>query len=152
MAEELSDDSGNLIDVKGDVIQSQEKEMSLISDDSLLGIYGEIMENLRDDRSQVSTLVDTFSNMVLNDGDSSTASKEALVNLLKTRIETSDKMTRIADLMTRIKLKQPDTYQPWMGRGKEKGGNTINIYDASGINRKSLMEKIQKEKKEQENQ
>ena len=108
------------------------------------------MENLRDDRSQVSNLVDTFSNMVLNDGDSSTASKEALVNLLKTRIETSEKMTRIADLMTRIKLKQPDTYQPWMGKGKEKG-NTINIYDASGINRKSLMERIQKERKEEEN-
>jgi hypothetical protein len=86
--------------------------------------------------------------MVLNDGDSSTASKEALVNLLKVKMDASDRMTRIADLMTRIKLKQPDTYQPWMGKGKEKGGNTINIYDSSGINRKSLMEKIQKEKEE----
>jgi anthranilate phosphoribosyltransferase len=84
--------------------------------------------------------------MVLNDGDSSTASKEALVNLLKTKIETSDRMSKIADLMTRIKLKQPDTYQPWMGKGKDKGGNTINIYDSSGVNRKSLMERIQKEK------
>ena len=135
---------------KVEVAPVQEKELSLVSDESLLGVYGEIMENLRDDRSQVSNLVDTFSNMVLNDGDSSTASKEALVNLLKTRIETSEKMTRIADLMTRIKLKQPDTYQPWMGKGKEKG-NTINIYDASGINRKSLMERIQKERKEEEN-
>jgi hypothetical protein len=113
-----------------------------------LGVYGEIMDNLRDDRNQVSGLVDTFSNMVLNDGDSSTASKEALVNLLKTKIETSDRMAKIADLMTRVKLKQPDTFQPWMGKGKEKGGNTINIYDSSGINRKSLMEKIQREKKE----
>lgn len=150
MGKELSDNADEIVDSKGEIAPVQEKEMSLISDDSLLGIYGEIMENLRDDRSQVSSLVDTFSNMVLNDGDSSTASKEALVNLLKTRIETSDKMTRIADLMTRIKLKQPDTYQPWMGKGKEKSGNTINIYDASGINRKSLMEQIQKEKREEE--
>ena len=104
------------------------------------------MDNLRSDREQVSELVDTFSNMVFNDGDSSTASKEALVNLLKTKLDASDKMTRIADLMTRIKLKQPDTYQPWMGKGKEKSGNTINIYDSSGINRRSLMERIQKEK------
>lgn len=125
-----------------------EKELSIVSDEALMGVYGEIMDNLRSDREQVSELVDTFSNMVLNDGDSSTASKEALVNLLKTKIEASDKMTRIADLMTRIKLKQPDTYQPWMGRGKEKGGNTINIYDSSGVNRKSLMERIQKEKQE----
>jgi len=122
------------------------KDISIVSDDALLGVYGEIMDNLRSDREQVSELLDTFSNMVLNDGDSTTSSKEALVNLLKTKIEASDKMTRIADLMTRIKLKQPDTYQPWMGKGKEKGGNTINIYDAGGINRKSLIERIQKEK------
>lgn len=130
--------------------QKTEQELSIISDEALLGVYGEIMDNLRDDRNQVAGLVDTFSNMVLNDGDSSTASKEALVNLLKTKIETSDRMAKIADLMTRVKLKQPDTFQPWMGKGKEKGGNTINIYDSSGINRKSLMERIQKEKKKKE--
>jgi len=122
------------------------KDLSIISDEALIGVYGEIMDNLRSDREQVSDLVDTFSNMVLNDGDGSTSSKEALVNLVKTKMEASDKMTRIADLMTRIKLKQPDTFQPWMGKGKEKGSNTINIYDSSGINRKSLMEEIQKEK------
>ena len=127
--------------------QDKEGELSIISDNSLLSVYGEIMTNLRTDRDQVSDLVDAFSNMVLNDGDSSSASKEALVNLLKTKIEASDKMSKIADLMTRIKLKQPDTYQPWMGKSG-KNGNTINIYDSSGINRKSLMEKIQKEKKE----
>lgn len=129
------------------VIPKQEKkdELSIISDDNLLGVYGEIMDNLRSDRKQVADLVDTFSNMVINDGDSSTSSKEALVNLLKTKIEASDKMSRIADLMTRIKLKQPDTFPPYMNKSKDTG-NTINIYDASGINRKALMEKVQKEK------
>jgi anthranilate phosphoribosyltransferase len=131
---------------ESEIAPAGNKEMSIVSDEALLGVYGEIMDNLRQDRGQVSELVDTFSNMVLNDGDSSTASKEALVNLLKTKIETSDRMSKIADLMTRIKLKQPDTYQPWMGKGKDKGGNTINIYDSSGVNRKSLMERIQKEK------
>jgi len=144
MSEELTPQEAELaVPAAGGV-----KDMSIVSDEALLGVYGEIMDNLRSDREQVSGLLDTFSNMVLNDGDSSTASKEALVNLLKTKIEASDKMTRIADLMTRIKLKQPDTYQPWMGKGKEKGGNTINIYDSSGINRKSLIERIQKEKEE----
>ena len=125
------------------------EELSIISDENLLGVYGEIMSNLRDDRNQVADLVNTFSNMVVNDGDSSTSSKEALVNLLKTKIEASDKMSKIADLMTRIKLKQPDTFQPWMNKNKESG-NTINIYDSSGVNRKALMEKIQKEKKQNE--
>jgi hypothetical protein len=149
MSKELSEEKPEIIKAETTLVEKEQaQELSIISDESLLGVYGEIMDNLRDDRNQVSNLVDTFSNMVLNDGDSSTASKEALVNLLKTKIEASEKMTRIADLMTRIKLKQPDTYQPWMGKGKEKGGNTINIYDSSGINRKSLMERIQKEKKE----
>lgn len=143
MSEELAPAGGELA-----VPAEGAKEMSIVSDEALIGVYGEIMDNLRSDRDQVSELVDTFSNMVLNDGDSSTASKEALVNLLKTKIDASDKMAKIADLMTRIKLKQPDTYQPWMGKGKEKGGNTINIYDASGINRKSLIERIQKEKED----
>jgi len=144
MGEELAEASGGMKKAS----ETPEREMSIVSDEALLGVYGEIMDNLRSDREQVSELVDTFSNMVLNDGDSSTASKEALVNLLKTKIDASDRMAKIADLMTRIKLKQPDTYQPWMGKGKEKGGNTINIYDSSGINRKSLMERIQKEKEE----
>ena len=131
---------------KSEIINKKENEnLSIISDESLLNVYGEIMDNLRSDRNQVSELVDTFSNMVMNDGDSSTSSKEALVNLIKTKMDASDKMSKIADLMTRIKLKKPDTYQPWMGSKKESG-NTINIYDAGGVNRKALMEKIKKEK------
>lgn len=141
MAEELIEGEGESLK-----IQNEPKDMAIVSDEALLSVYGEIMDNLRDDRGQVSDLVDTFSNMVLNDGDTSTSSKEALVNLLKTKIEASDKMAKIADLMTRVKLKQSDTFQPWMSKGKDKSGNTINIYDSGGINRKSLMETIQKEK------
>jgi hypothetical protein len=137
-------DKENVIVVKE--TKQNKEELSIVSDESLLGVYDEIMQNLRDDRNQVADLVNTFSNMVVNDGDSSTSSKEALVNLIKTKIEATDKMSRIADLMTRIKLKQPDTYQPWMNKNKESG-STINIYDSSGVNRKALMEKIQKEKK-----
>lgn len=124
--------------------KEKKEELSLISDENLLNVYSEIMENLRSDRNQVSDLVNTFCNMVINDGDSSTSSKEALVNLIKTKIDASDKMSKIADLMTRVKLKQPDTFPAYLNKNKE--GNTINIYDSSGINRKSLLEKIQKEK------
>lgn len=145
MAEEQTESKENIIKINN---TEKKEELSIISDENLLGVYDEIMNNLRSDREQVSELVSTFSNMVVNDGDSSTSSKEALVNLIKTKIEASDKMSKIADLMTRIKLKQPDTFQPWMNKNKESG-NTINIYDASGVNRKSLMEKIQKEKKDE---
>jgi hypothetical protein len=143
MSEKENKNKSNLIENKS--IEKKE-ELSLISDENLLGVYDEIMNNLRNDRNQVSDLVNTFSNMVINDGDSSTSSKEALINLIKTKIEASDKMSKIADLMTRIKLKQPDTFAPYMNKNRE--GSTINIYDSSGINRKSLLEKIQKEKNE----
>jgi hypothetical protein len=131
-----------------DLIKKEEIEknenLSIVSDKDLLGIYDEIIVNFRQDRNQVEDLIQTFSNMVVNDGDSSSSSKEALVNLVKAKIDATDKMSKIADLMTRIKLKQPDTYQPWMNKNK-KETNTINIYDSSGINRKTLMEKIKKE-------
>jgi hypothetical protein len=52
--------------------------------------------------------------MVLNDGDASSASKEAIVNLLKIKSDTSDKMTKVADLMTRIKLKDKDTFPRYL--------------------------------------
>lgn len=144
MHEQIENEKKITVTKENIIKKEDDKNLSIVSDEALLDVYGEIMTNLRSDRSQISELVDTFSNMVINEGDSSTSSKEALVNLLKTKIDASDKMSRIADLMTRIKLKQPDTYQPWMNKGKE--GNTINIYDSGGVNRKSLMEKIQKEK------
>lgn len=126
--------------------QNEQQELSLIKDEVLLGIYGEIMDNLREDRDQASDLSDTFSNMVVNDGDSSTSSKEALVNLVKAKIDASDKMAKIADLMTRIKLKQPDTFKPYMKKeGYDNGAQTINIYDSGGFNKRSLMESIQNE-------
>ena len=95
------------------------ENLSIISDKDLLGIYDEIIVSLRQDRNQVEDLIETFSNMVINDGDSSSSSKEALVNLVKAKIDAADKMSKIADLMTRIKLKQPDTYQPWMNKNKK---------------------------------
>ena len=144
----MEKEPGELIDADGagSISDPAPKDLSVVSDESLMGIYEEILGNLRSDREQVSGLVDTFSDMVLNSGDASTSSKEALVNLVKTKIDATDRMAKIADLMTRIKLRQPDTFQPWMAKGKEKNGNTINIYDSSGLNRKSLMEKIQKGK------
>ena len=119
---------------KSEIINKKENEnLSIISDESLLNVYGEIMNNLRSDRNQVSELVDTFSNMVMNDGDSSTSSKEALVNLIKTKMDASDKMSKIADLMTRIKLKQPDTYQPWMGGKKEMTAGQMMQKDSTEV-------------------
>ena len=131
-------------------VESPYRTMDLIGDEELLGVYAEIMTKLRDDRKEVANLVDVFADMVINEGDSSTSSKEALVNLVKQKTDTVDKMGKIAELMTRIKLKQPyGEYKPYLNKGGG-GPDTINIYDQGGFNKKSLIDAIDKAKKKQE--
>jgi hypothetical protein len=128
--------------------------LDLISDETLLGVYDEIMSNLRIDRNHVSELAEKFEDMVVNEGDSSTSSKEALVNLVKHKTETQDKMTKIAELMTRVKLKQPyGEAKGYLNKGQgNTGPRTINIYDQSGFNKKAMIEKVKEatEKREKD--
>jgi uncharacterized protein YdcH (DUF465 family) len=127
--------------------------LDLISDDSLLGVYNEIMENLRGDRTHIGELADKFEDMVINEGDSSTSSKEALVNLNKHKSDIQDKMTKIAELMTRVKLKQPyGEAKGYLNKGQGNNGpKTINIYDQSGFNKKTLIEKVRAASEKKEN-
>jgi hypothetical protein len=127
----------------------QEKEQSLVSDEELLGIYGEIIKNLRDDRSQIDECFVEFKEMVINGGDASSASKEALVNLLKIKTETTDKMSKVADLMTRIKLKSPDTYKPYLS-AKQENKTTINITNSKRQLLKSIQQAAKKAQKDEE--
>ncbi len=119
-----------------------ESQNELVSDEAILGVYGEIMDNIRKDREMASEYLDNFADLVINDGDATNASKEALVNLVKIKCEASDRMVKIADLMTRIKLKERNTMPEWQ-KAKQ---NTINIYD-NGSSRRELIEKIHAAKK-----
>ena len=76
-----------------------------ITDNDLLTIYSEIMTDLRSDRKEIDCLLNNFEEMVMNEGDSSSASKEAVVNLIKVKSDIADKKTKIADLMTTLRLK-----------------------------------------------
>lgn len=114
----------------------------LIEDDKLLGIYTEIIDFIREDRKQVSDFIDNMAEMVINEGDATSASKEALVNLVKVKSDMSDKMVKVADLMTRIKLKERDTFPKYLAASQN---NTINIGEST--NRRALLEAINKAKK-----
>jgi len=127
--------------VNGSSALTEEEKPCIVSDEMLLGIYGEILENLRTDRTQIEDFLNNFAEMVINEGDSTTSSKEALVNLLKAKTDTADKMAKIADLMTRIKLKARDTFPPYMAKG-----NTINIIEGNDSKR-TLLKAINKAKK-----
>jgi hypothetical protein len=124
----------------------QEEQNNLISDDMMLGVFGEIMNQIREDRSEIKGLVSNFVDMVINDGDSTTASKEALVNLLKLQADTSLSMSKIADLMTRIKLKEKDTFPKYLAAHQN---NTINV--GTSAEKRDLIKQIQKfQKKKKE--
>lgn len=120
---------------------------NIVTDEELTSIYSEIMNNIREDRKQVDEFIGNFADLVINEGDSTSASKEALVSLVKIKSDIADKMSKMADLMTRIKLKDRDTYPKYLSANQN---NTININ--SGNNKRQLLEAINKAKKEKKDE
>lgn len=116
---------------------------TLVDDDQLLGIYGEITNTLREDRKEIDELLNNFANMVFNDGDASSASKEAVVSLMKMKTDTADKMSKVADLMTRLKMKERDTMAGWQKANYNQTNNLTIQTD-----KRDFIEKMQKEARE----
>lgn len=105
-----------------------EEEPCIVSDEKILGLYDEIVENCRNDREKVDELQSQFEDMVLNEGDATSASKEALVNLMKIKSDLNDKMSKVADLMTRVKLKERDTFPRYLAASQT---NNVTIESSS---------------------
>ena len=99
--------------VNTEMMDVPEKEC-IVKDEEVLDLYDEILQNCRKDRESVGEVLTNFLEMVMNEGDASSASKEAIVNLLKINTDVNDKMAKIADLRTRIKLKEKDTYPRYL--------------------------------------
>jgi hypothetical protein len=123
-------------------------EECIVKDEEILGIYEEILNNSRDDRNKIDEVLANFIDMVMNDGESSSASKEAIVNLLKIKSETNDKMAKVADLMTRIKLKEKDTYPRFLAAQQN---NKVVINDSKREFLKLIGRVKDKDKKEKHN-
>ena len=116
---------------------------NLIQSEKLLGVYDEVLNLIRDEHKQVSGYIDTLADMVINGGDSTTSSKEAFINLIKIRSDLPDKMSKVADLMTRVKLKERDTYKPYLNANQT---NNVVIGNTNA-DQKSLLDAIKKAKK-----
>jgi hypothetical protein len=125
------------------VPQGMVQKAEIISDTQLTGIYDEILTMLRKEHEQVTDYIDNFAEMVINGGDPSTSSKEALVNLVKIRTDIPDKMVKVADLMTRLKMKDPNTYKPYLNAHQT---NNVVIGDTTG-ERRAILDHIKKAKK-----
>jgi len=102
------------MNVTAPVPVSTEKEECIVTDNKLLGVYDEILDYCREDRKAIDEILGNMVNMVLNDGDSTSSTKEAMVNLIKAKSDVSDKMAKVADLMTRVKLRDRDTYKAYL--------------------------------------
>jgi hypothetical protein len=85
-----------------------------VEDGELLGLYKEVLKDVQEDRAQIDEVLGNFIEMVMNEGDASAASKEAIVNLMKIKSDAADKKAKIAELMTRIKLKDHDTFPKYL--------------------------------------
>ncbi len=126
-----------------DLMPQQEKQESIVADEQILGLYEEILDGARKDRDSADELLVNFVDMVLNDGDSSSASKEAVVNLMKIKSDVLDKMAKVADLMTRIKLKEKDTFPRYLAAQQ----NNKVIIEGSKRDMLKQINKVSEEKK-----
>ncbi len=113
-------------------VPAEVESKPLISDEQLVNYYEEAIGNIRDDRKEAHDMYMNFAEMVLNEGDPSSASKEALVSLLKLKFEGNDKMIKILDLWTRMKMKEKDTMPRWLAvqqnnKIENKGSSNINV-------------------------
>ena len=85
------------------------EEKPLIADERVLQLVEETLEGVREDRLEASERYLQFCDMVVNSGDCSSATKEALVNLLKIRNDALNQNIKVLDIFARIKLKERAT-------------------------------------------
>lgn len=125
--------------------EPQKDIQQLITDEQYLDILSDILSTIKEDRKQVSDYIDNFADMVMNDGDATTSSKEALVNLVKIKTDLQDKMLKAADLMTRLKIKNTYAYSgPHLNALQQ---NNFNIGSDTNFDRKELIKAINQAKK-----
>lgn len=139
--EEMYETEVETQDNKIPVAATKDLPEALISDEKYLSMLNEIVINIRDDREQVNDFIDNFAELVINGGDATTSSKEALVNLVKVKVDLQDKMLKALGEMGRIKLKNLNPSY----------NNVQETPQPTNFNKKELIRALNKAKKEKEN-
>lgn len=116
------------------------EENPLITNDEMKDIYKKLFSYCEEDRKDADEAFRTFLDMAVNDGDASHSTKETMVQLLKIRADSTDKMTKVMDLLMRYILKDKDTFIPYKNISQEN-----NIVFKNGSKR-SFLEKLEKQK------
>ncbi len=74
----------------------------------------EIMADIRNDGVQIDDVLKNFIEMVMNEGDASSSTKESVVNLIKTKSDLADKKIKVMELMMRAYLKETNTFPKYL--------------------------------------
>lgn len=118
-----------------------EETPCIVESEKLLGLYEEIVQNCRLDREKVDKIQANFEDMVINEGDATNSSKEALVNLMKIKTDINDKLSKVADLMTRVHLKEKDTFPRYLAAHQH---NNVTIETS---NKRDILKNLQQQKR-----
>lgn len=129
-------------------VPTDEQKKDLISDEKLVKVYDEILDNIRKDREEIDYVLNNFVNMVINDGEATSSSKEALVNLIKIKSDTADKLSKVADLMTRVKMREKDTFPKYMAVHQNNTTNITKKATLSTAEKRQMIEEQGKKNKE----
>lgn len=109
----------------------------LISDAELTTLLKGTLREIQQDREEADSVMSDFSDRVFNCGDDSSASKEAIVNLMQMKINMSDKKIKIIELLSSFKFKNKAASP----KGNLNTVNNINITPAPS--RRSLLQAME---------
>ena len=118
----------------------KEEEKPLVTNEEMTEMYKKIFKYIEADREEHGDLYNTLKDMVVNDGDASHSTKEAMIQAARLKAESSDKMTKVMDLLMRSLLKERDTFPKYLAANQEN-----NIIFKGGSKR-SFLEKLEKQK------
>lgn len=116
------------------------EDKPIVSNDDMAVMYKKIFAYCEEDRTDAGELFNVLKDMVINDGDASHSTKEAMIQALRIRMESSDKMTKVMELLMRYILKDRDTFPRYLAANQEN-----NIIFKGGSKR-SFLEKLEKNK------
>lgn len=119
-----------------------ESKKELVAPEKLLNYFDTIFADIEESSKITKEVLDNFMEMIMNKGDASSSSKEALVNLLRLYSETSDKKTKVVDLMMRAYLKESNTFPKYLAAHQH---NEFKISSDTSEQRK-IIKSIQAEK------
>lgn len=135
------------VNVPKEVVEAdQDRDISyLVPDEKLTGLFDELLQTIKNDREEIDEVMVKFLDFIINSGDTSNSTKESFVALAKIKSDTVDKAIKIADLMTRIKMKKRDTFKPFPNLTANQTNN-ISV-ESSTVKNRALLEQIETLKK-----